>query len=488
MFNESSNPSISYLEPGLGNGMPVTVIGNEEIRKTFCETTIQQAINCAKGPGVDRVVLNPDAHLGYGAPVGSVLVSERMVYPGPVGVDVKCSMSLLQTNVDELCIHDPVKRRAIMDEIALRIPNGAGYAKPKLSPKISDYLGARILTEGATAAICDTLGIPCEWRMNCEDASHGDETTLFNRFHDYDFHNFSRKINQLGSLGGGNHFLEGEITEFCVPEEGREDEQLRAINRFGLKEGCLSFLTHCGSRGIGHQLATNQFKTLQGKFIQWDIPFPGDDRELVYVPRDSVEGQNYLADMNMAANFATVNHLLINKLIADAVRAVLPMAECNLVYYISHNMIREEVIEGRPKLVHRKGATRAYPAGHFSLTGTKYSDTGHPILLPGNPVDGSYVMVAEEGAKTSCYSINHGAGRRLGRRQAKRVLVQEEVDQYMKDNDVLHNGRQYPIDESPDVYKNFEDVIASVEEANLARRVAKLRAVFVVKDGGKADD
>lgn len=488
MMQSTSNPSISYLNGphNRDGGRPVTVIGNEAIRETFCDRTLEQASNCAAGPGVSRVVLNPDAHLGYGAPVGSVLVSENNVYPGPVGVDIKCSMSLLQTSLGEKHVLDPQARRNIMDEIGKRIPNGAGYDKPELSPDIDEGLGIAVLCEGASAEVCDSLGIPCEWRRRCEDTSHGDPEELFNRFHSHVryFPKLDRKLNQLGSLGGGNHFLEGEITRVSTMRNGAG----HAADAFGLLDGGLSFLTHCGSRGIGHQLASAQFKALQAKFDRWSIPYPGGDRELVYAPIESDEGQAYLADMSMGANFATVNHLLINKLIADSVEAAFPGVDSDLVYYISHNMVRREVIDNRPQLVHRKGATRAYPAGHHSLKGTLFSEHGHPILLPGNPVDGSYVMVAKEGAEQSCYSINHGAGRRLGRRQAKREITQENANKIMQETNILHNGRDYPVDESPAVYKNFEDVIDSVEEANLAVKVAKLEAIFVVKDGGKADD
>ena len=158
------------------------------------------------------------------------------------------------------------------------------------------------------------------------------------------------------------------------------------------------------------------------------------------------------------------------------------------VYFISHNIARKEIMNDRPTWVHRKGATRAFPAGHHALKGTPFADTGHPILLPGNPQAGSSIMVADEGAEKSCFSVNHGAGRALGRRAANRSLDQKEVDKSFDDTDILTNCRNYPRDEAPAAYKDFEDVLNSVKSAGLATEVARLKARFVIKDASKADD
>lgn len=486
-ITETNNPAISFLETGLGNGRPIAVIGNQYVRGTFDEQTFQQAINCANAPGVHKVVLNPDAHLGYGAPVGCVMVTDDVVYPGPVGVDIKCSMSLLQTNVPEEELRSKPVRRVLMKHIANRIPTGAGYAKPPLSPKIGDVAHAACV-HGADPWVCEKLGIPCEWRTRCEDWRHGNSEELEYHFDPYSIHKFDQKAEQLGSLGGGNHFLEAEITRFVDSSNPEKPIIDGVANRFGLRDGCLSFLTHCGSRGIGHALATRQFKKLEQHFDKWKIPFPGDDKQLVYAPADSPEGRAYLNDMYAGANFATVNHLLLNKLTADAVREVFPNAECELVYFVSHNILRQEIVDNKPRYVHRKGATRAFPAGYHELKGTPFQDIGHPILLPGNPVDGSAVMVAMPDAELTAYSINHGAGRVLGRKAAQRELDQTAANELFEDADILFTQRDYPIDESPRAYKNFNEVLASVEQAGLAGKVANLDARFVIKDGGKADD
>ena len=192
--------------------------------------------------------------------------------------------------------------------------------------------------------------------------------------------------------------------------------------------------------------------------------------------------------MSLGANFATVNHMLINALVLEAFQEVIPGVTGKLVYFISHNIARKEIMDNQPVWVHRKGATRAYPGGHHALKNTPFADVGHPILLPGNPQAGSSIMVADEGAAKSCYSVNHGAGRALGRRAASRALDQKEVDKSFEVEDILTNCRKYPRDEAPAAYKNFEDVLDSVKSAGLATEVARLQAKFVIKDASKADD
>ena len=235
-------------------------------------------------------------------------------------------------------------------------------------------------------------------------------------------------------------------------------------------------------------LASGQFKSLQQRFAQWSIPLPGNDRELVYAPLGTPEADAYLDDMALGANFATVNHLLINQLVLEAFQEVIPGTTGRLVYFISHNIARKEIVDNKPSWVHRKGATRAIPAGHYALKDTPFAATGHPILLPGNPRDGSAVMVADDGASLSCYSVNHGAGRVLGRRQANRTLDQKTIDAEFDASDILTNCRFYPKDEAPAAYKDFNEVLRSVKSAGLATEVARLKARFVIKDASKADD
>src|SRR5436190_16273217 len=397
-------------------GKPITVIGTAPIRETFDEKCVEQALNSRGAPGVSDLVLNPDAHCGYGAPVGCVMVSPTHIYPGPVGVDIKCSMSLLQLDLPTEAIKERPVRRALINAIGERTPTGPGKGQrsAKKSRKVKFELGKQIAIEGASAGVCQQLGIPAGWAQRCEDAFHvghdGTRDALGKRLNlllsSGVIPRFEEKVQQAGSYGGGNHFGEAEAVEIADDPKARE-----IAEHFGLKDGCVAFLSHCGSRGFGHNLAQHQFRTLQSHFQLWGLPFPGEDRELVYAPLGSDEANDYLDDMALGANFATVNHLLINALVLEAFQEVIPGVNGQLVYFISHNIARKEIVENRECWVHRKGATRAFPAGHYSLKGTPFAETGHPILLPGNPTAGSCVMVADPGAALSCYSVNHGAGR-----------------------------------------------------------------------------
>jgi tRNA-splicing ligase RtcB (3'-phosphate/5'-hydroxy nucleic acid ligase) len=474
-------------------GPPITVIGTEVIRAGFDAKCLQQAINSRLAPGVSELVLNPDAHAGYGAPVGCVMVSPTHIYPGPVGVDIKCSMSLLQMDIPADAVADRKTRRALIEAIAQRIPTGAGRGQrsaPK-SRKVGRNIGMKIVTEGVSAEVCNAIGIPPRWPSRCEDSFHvghnGSADALRLRLernlHGQQLSLFDSKISQLGSYGGGNHFGECEIVSIADNESARA-----TANVFGLRDGRVAFLSHCGSRGFGHNLAMGQFRSLQEHFSNWSIPLPGDDRELVYAPLGTPEADAYLDDMALGANFATMNHMLINIQVLEAFQEILPGTTGTLVYFISHNIARKEIVDNKMAWVHRKGATRAFPAGHPGLKGTPFESTGHPILLPGNPREGSVIMVASEGAAKSCYSVNHGAGRRMGRKDAIRRLDQLSIDRELNEHDILSNCRQYPKDEAPDAYKDFGEVLKSVELAGLATPVAKLTARFVIKDGGEADD
>jgi tRNA-splicing ligase RtcB (3'-phosphate/5'-hydroxy nucleic acid ligase) len=496
----TANPKLRLISTGEATAIlpteqtkPITVIGTEAIRATFDEQTLRQAIHSRLAPGVTDVVLNPDAHVGYGAPIGCVMVSPSHIYPGPVGVDIKCSMSLLQLHLPAEAIRERPTRRTLINAICDRIPTGPGMGQrhvPK-SHRVESAVGRQAAVEGASPAVCQALGIPVEWAARCEDSAH----TGHNETHDAlaerldrllaanALPNYPEKISQLGSYGGGNHFGECEVVQVAENERAKEVAKV-----FGLSDGHVAFLSHCGSRGFGYNLASGQFRALQQKFETWSIPLPGGDRELVYAPLSTPEADDYLDDMALGANFATVNHLLINALVLESFQEVLPGTTGQLVYFISHNIARREIVEGKPAWVHRKGATRAFPAGHHALKNTPFAETGHPILLPGNPRAGSVVMAADEGAWKSCYSVNHGAGRQIGRKEAMRQLDQQTIDREFDQDDILTNCRQYPKDEAPAAYKDFEEVLRSVTSAGLASEIARLKARFVIKDASKADD
>jgi tRNA-splicing ligase RtcB (3'-phosphate/5'-hydroxy nucleic acid ligase) len=468
-------------------GKPITVIGTAAIRETFDDKCIEQALNSRGAPGVTDLVLNPDAHCGYGAPVGCVLVSPTHIYPGPVGVDIKCSMSFLQLDLPVEQIKERPVRRALITALLQRTPTGPGKGQRSAAKarRVSAQAGRGVAVEGASRPVCEALGIPAEWAGRCEDACHvghtGKRDELEGRLElllrQGIFPKFEEKVQQLGSYGGGNHFGECEAVQIENNPRGQA-----VAESFGLRDGCVGFLSHCGSRGFGFQLAQNQFRTLQKKFQAWGTPLPGNDRELVYAPLGSGEANDYLDDMALGANFATVNHLLINALVLEAFQEVFPGVQGQLVYFISHNIARKEMVGSQECWVHRKGATRAFPGGHYALKGTPFAETGHPILLPGNPRAGSVIMVANPAAAFSCYSVNHGAGRRKGRKAAIREFDQGCIDLEFESDDILTNCRFYPKDEAPAAYKDFEEVLRSVELAGLASTVARLKARFVMKD------
>jgi tRNA-splicing ligase RtcB (3'-phosphate/5'-hydroxy nucleic acid ligase) len=264
-------------------------------------------------------------------------------------------------------------------------------------------------------------------------------------------------IGQLGSLGGGNHFAELQYDQ----------------------DGRLWVMVHTGSRGFGYQLAQHymvlareEMRKRGGK--HWI--------EGTYFLPDSAHWNGYKNAVAAGGNFAIANRLYIWEQIRIAFRRVFNQ-EPELVYEISHNLAQQETLpDGRDAWVHRKGATRAFPAGHPALKGTKWETTGHPVLIPGSMGDTSYVLMPRPGAEKALYSVNHGCGRRMSRGEARQKLTQSGVNRQMKSLNVMVNaGRDVPIDESPDVYKPAKDVIAAVVDAGLAEVVTTLTPIASIK-------
>lgn len=459
---------------------PVKLIANDVILAGFDDKVFAQAVNTAEAPGVDQVIVGPDGHAGYGCPVGSVVVSRDFIYPGPVGPDICCSMSYLQTDLPDEAIADKRVRRMLIDAIGQRIPTGMGSRQAPKAWRFNQSVLEDAAKMGATPWLLNQFGISSKWATKTEHSAHGRLDCLAARLSCHESRTIG-KLAQIGSYGGGNHFGEAQAVTIAP---GMED----LAAHLGIQGGRVGFLSHCGSRGFGFQLAARHFRGLEEHFKRWSIPLPSNERELVYAPVDSPEGQAYLADMYLGANFAIVNHLLINTYVLQAFQEVLPGTKGDLVYHISHNIGQEEIVDDKKAWVFRKGATRAFPGGHHALKGTIYEETGHPILLPGNPQSGSRIMVGARGGINTAYSVNHGAGRAMGRNEAKRRLDQKTVDEGLADADIIYNGRSYPIDEAPAAYKDFNQVCASVEQANLATTVATLRARFVIKDNDSSKE
>ena len=351
-----------------------------------------EAMGFIPAPGVTALVLNPDALAGYGAPAGCVLTSPTHVYPGPVGVDIKCSMSFLQLDLPADQVADKTVRRALIEAILERTPTGPGRGQrsARKARKVGESLGVKVATDGESPEVLPALGIPLEWARRCEDAVHlghsaaalkvgqasrlpGERASasdreplpaslaeagetpalLFGRADLQErldfllksgrFANFAEKISHLGSYGGGNHFGECEIVRLKDNDRAR-----RTAEVFGLRDGFVGFLSHCGWRGFGHALASGRTRALQQKFAMWDIPLPGGEKELVHAPLGAPEADAYLDDMALGVNFATVNHLLINALVLEAFHEIIPDVKGSLVYFISHNIARKELLpDGR---------------------------------------------------------------------------------------------------------------------------------------------
>ena len=450
--------------PELTKNKTVDVFATEKIIKDFSDKTIKQASDTANTEGVHKINLNADSHEGYGCPIGSVVATKETIMLGPIGYDISCSMSYLQTDIPLEEIKSKKARREIIDALCSYIPQGTGKQRAKKQIKINDKKYKDILRYGASdVSLMSDLGIQKSWLERLE-RTHldADPDILTDKA-------LNRGEGQLGSLGSGNHFLEGQKVEIINND---------IASTWGINNN-LGILTHCGSRGLGHQIATEYFEKLWKYSKEKGIVVA--DKELVFAYHDSALGEKYLKAMGCAANFAIVNHLIINQAVYSALMEIYPSVECNFIYHISHNLVQEEEINGEKYFVHRKGATRAFPAGHSYLEKSIFADTGHPVILPGSSLSGSSIMVGLEGNEKNYHSTPHGCGRAMGRREARRKMTQQYVNERMDKADVLSNRRNYPIDEFDDAYKKYDEVIRSVELAGLAKEVAKLKPLFVIK-------
>ena len=406
------------------------------------EAVFAQFVSAASLPGVTRVVGMPDTHVGYGVPIGCVIESADTLYPTAAGYDIGCGMDMLVTTLTADDVADPEKRRRWCAAVAQTVGLGVGVGGQ--SRTLRDVRD--VLRYGAQA-----LGVPRG------EHSERDYLPVLN-FDEADLPERARgKVSQLGSLGGGNHFMELELGD----------------------DGRVYVMVHTGSRGFGYQIAKSFFDA--GAEL---LGLPRGSEDDVWLDGESGLGHAYWNQHNVAGNFAIANRVVIAQQVARVTEEVFG-GEAKLFYEISHNLIQRE----SGKLVARKGATRAFPAGHPDLEGTCWESTGHPILTPGSMRDGSAILYAlapvedgsVDGAAKSAYSVNHGAGRRLSRGVAKRSLSQRDVDLEMATLGIAMNTALTPLEESGDAYKPLDDVLAAVEEAGLARVAVRLRPLAVVK-------
>ncbi len=429
------------LETGDTGDVPVRLFVTQKLLSEAEPTLYRQVVNATRFPGVKLVCVTPDVHYGYGVPVGCVILTDRSegaVAMGPVGFDIGCGMMSARSNVDA-GLATPDRKLEFNREVMKRVALGAGGKSVKLGELSRKELQS--LVRGGADYYVDKYGATFD-RSRAErhripvddtwDIPWGGKGSP------------ERGVNQLGSLGGGNHFIELQ----------RCDET-----------GTLFVQVHTGSRGFGHGLATNYFEMARAER-------PGEitDLDLGYFTPESKHFRDYLNAVAAGGNFAILNRLVIYEQIADAFRKVFK-EDLELVYEISHNLVQaEEHPEFGKVWVHRKGATRAYPGGHPALVGTRWESTGHPVLIPGSNRDYSYILMPEPGAHKSGFSVNHGAGRRMSRGEAMRQLDQRKVDeQYRKDDILVNLDGRVPLDESSACYKSAEEVISAVVSAGLAR-------------------
>lgn len=398
-----------------------------------------QIENARRFPGVLDVAITPDAHHGYGVPVGCVMATRGTLAMGPVGYDIGCGIAALRSGVTREAA-TPDRVRAFSKLVMRRVGLGAG-SKGQSFPR--DRF--QEIVRGGAEALGERRGTAERDRIPVEDGWDIPEDSRA-----------WRGQNQLGSLGGGNHFIE-------LQHDGER----------------LWVMFHTGSRGFGHGLAEYYF----GK-ASLELGLKRGQMDLGYFTPQSKNWRSYRNAVAAGGNYAIANRLLIGRAVAGAFAEVFGK-EAELVYEISHNLVQEEThpdLFPHPVWVHRKGATRALPAGHPMLEGTRWATTGHPVIIPGSMGDTSYVLRPLAGASRCLYSVNHGAGRRKSRMGARREITQGAADKQMKDLGVMVNaGGRVPIDESPDCYKPAEEVLRAVTGAGLAAVEVTLRPIASIK-------
>ncbi|MEW5762044.1 MAG: RtcB family protein [Bacillota bacterium] len=432
------------------------------------DKSLEQLANAAQLPGVVEPVIGmPDIHEGFGLPIGGVMAvtADGVISAGAVGMDINCGVRLLRTNLR--ADFDKPTLRALMQEIERLVPTGIG--KKGRHRGVTAAIFEEVVHRGAGAVIAAGFG-------RAKDAEHTEENGCLAGA---DLAAVSKQAvrrgaEQLGTLGGGNHFIEIQrVEEIFDPG---------IAGRFGLFAGQLTVMIHTGSRGFGHQICTDYSKSLIPVAARYGIELPS--KGLACAPINSPEGKNYFAAMACAVNYAFANRQIITADVRQAFVTVLGLSEkelgLELVYDVAHNIAKWETHHGSRLLVHRKGATRALPAGH-PANPPAYRETGHPALIPGSMGTSSYVLVGTELAAESFFSVNHGAGRTLSRAAAAKAITWEQFASEM--GDILYNIRDFRdiVDEAPQAYKDIEEVVQALVDIGLTSKVARMRPLAVIK-------
>ena len=444
----------------------------EEIIK---DNSLLQLINVATLPGIQKHALAmPDIHQGYGFPIGGVAAfavdQGGIISPGGIGYDINCGVRLLGVSLSATEIRPHLSRLAA--DLFHAVPSGVGRSG---STFLSEQDLNHILTHGAHALVNQGFGEQhdvdyCEENGRMKEADH---TLVSQRAKE-------RGRDQLGTLGSGNHFLEvQEVTDIY-------DESV--AHTFGLHKGMVTVMIHCGSRGLGHQNCTDYVRLMLSKSASWGFTLP--DKELACAPFKTQEGQEYYASMCAAANFAWANRHLIGHRVRECfTKALGPTIQVKTIYDLSHNMGKKEKhhINGieQELIVHRKGATRAFPAGRPELPDL-YQSTGHPVLIPGTMGTSSYVCVGTQaGLEQAFGSSCHGAGRRMSRMRAKKTIHGATLREQLEAQGIIIQCRSNAelAEEAPEAYKDVDNVVQVVQSAQLAKPVARLKPIAVIKGG-----
>lgn len=465
-----------YLVPkNFREGMTVEglIYANEElVRQIEKDQTVMQVANVATLPGlVGRSLAMPDAHQGYGFAIGGVAAADLetgVVSAGGVGFDINCGVRLLASDMSL----DELKPRldALLNQMFRDIPCGTG--KKGVLGALSFEELDRVLKNGAHWAVEKGYG-------TAVDLEHLEETGRLPNAEPSAVSDRAKQRgkDQLGTLGSGNHFAEVQYVAEVFDEE--------AAKAFGLWPQQVVVMIHSGSRGLGHQVCTDYLEVMQSAMKKYNIQIV--DRQLACVPIKSPEGQNYLKAMAAAANFAFANRQMMTHWTREAFQRVLGRGDLKVVYDVCHNIAKEEVhlVEGRPRkvLVHRKGATRAFPKHRPELP-KDYYEVGQPVLIPGSMGTCSYVLVGTERAMEETFGSScHGAGRAMSRHAAKKNITAEQLIKELQEKGIHVRGASKSglTEEKPDAYKDVSQVVEVVHNAGIAKKVAKMVPVGVIK-------
>ena len=456
--------------------VPAHIFINEiMLEDVLDDNSLAQIINVATLPGIVKAAYAmPDIHQGYGFPIGGVAAFDinagGIISPGGIGYDINCGVRLLGSNIAaaELRPHLEV----LATELFNAVPSGVGRGgNIKMSEKELD----KVLQHGAAEMLKQGYGSSSDLEY-CEEQgamAQANPETVSQKAK-------QRGSDQLGTLGSGNHFLEvQEVTTIY-------DEKI--AQTFGLFLGQVVVMIHCGSRGLGHQNCTDYVKEMLPKLSQWGITLV--DRELACAPFSSNEGLQYYASMCASANFAWANRHVIGHWVRECFTKILgTQVHLRTIYDLSHNMGKKEthLIDGKKRelIVHRKGATRAFPGTREEVP-PAYRSSGHPVLIPGTMGTSSYVLVGtQEGLDSAFGSSCHGAGRRLSRMKAKKTVRGSTLRHELEAQGIIIRSDSDPglAEEAPIAYKDVDNVVAVIEQANLARRIAQLKPLAVIKGG-----